>query len=91
MDYKIGDRVVLNPLGLCCATLDGVKLHRQKYGRDKEIGGVVVGISMLEIHELGEIISVRMDSEDFYCSEGDGINRFVPECLVLKNKEEEQK
>jgi len=91
MDYKIGDRVVLNSLGLCCATLDGVKLHRQKYGRDKEIGGVVVGINVVEIKELHEVISVKMDSEGFYCSEGDGINHFVPECLVLKNKEEEQK
>jgi len=61
------------------------------YGRDKEIGGVVVGINVVEIKELHEVISVKMDSEGFYCSEGDGINHFVPECLVLKNKEEEQK
>jgi hypothetical protein len=74
-DFKIGQKVKLNELGITVASVTGVKVWQSKHGSIKPITGTIAYIKDV-------IYGVKMDG-DFFASAtyGVGYNTFVDDCL----------
>jgi hypothetical protein len=70
----VGMRVKLTGMGESNATPEGVKTWKEHHGLYTPITGTITEIMK---NHLGNIYVVKMDGDNFACSEGKGFNTFT--------------